>query len=175
MLKKYYEKLEIQENASSDEIKKAYKKMAIKYHPDKQSNKSDEEKKEAEIKFKEIAEAYEILSNKEKYINENSFNNNNFKTAFVDPHSIFNQIFKDMNLGGPFNQFNVQSNIRINVPQNIQNNCVMRSTTVRIENGKRIETIRENINGVTRERTIVSDINNNSQIPNNIKNILFNL
>ena len=54
----YYEVLGIQKGASEDEIKKAYKKLARKYHPD--MNPGD---KEAEEKFKEIAEAYEILSN----------------------------------------------------------------------------------------------------------------
>lgn len=57
----YYEILEIQKNASADEIKKAYRKMAIKFHPDK--NPGD---KPAEEKFKEAAEAYEVLSNAEK-------------------------------------------------------------------------------------------------------------
>ncbi|MGZ4049141.1 MAG: DnaJ domain-containing protein, partial [Bacteroidia bacterium] len=57
----FYEILEINKNASADEIKKAYRKMAIKYHPDK--NPGD---KVAEEKFKEAAEAYEILSSPEK-------------------------------------------------------------------------------------------------------------
>lgn len=57
----YYEVLEISKNASSDEIKKAYRKMALKYHPDK--NPGD---KEAEEKFKEAAEAYEVLSDENK-------------------------------------------------------------------------------------------------------------
>ena len=175
MLKNYYEKLGLQDNTSDDEVKKAYRKMAVKYHPDKQINKSDEEKKEAEIKFKEIAEAYEILLNKEKYINENSFNHNNFSNVFIDPHTIFNQIFKDMNLGGSSTQFNMHSNIRINIPQSSQNNCVIRSSSVKIVNGKRIETIHENINGVKTEKTFVSNMNDNIQIPDNIKNILFNL
>jgi len=57
----YYEVLEISKTASVDEIKKAYRKAALKYHPDK--NPGD---KEAEVKFKEAAEAYEVLSDQEK-------------------------------------------------------------------------------------------------------------
>ena len=58
--------LGVQKSASADEIKKAYKKMAIKYHPDRQSGKSDAEKKDAEEKFKEAAEAYSVLSDETK-------------------------------------------------------------------------------------------------------------
>lgn len=57
----YYEVLEVQRNASADEIKKAYRKKALQYHPDR--NPGD---KEAEDKFKEAAEAYSVLSDENK-------------------------------------------------------------------------------------------------------------
>ena len=62
----YYEVLGVDKNATADEIKKAYRKIAIKYHPDKQGDKSEAEKKEAEEKFKEAAEAYAVLSDADK-------------------------------------------------------------------------------------------------------------
>ncbi|MCR5423749.1 MAG: molecular chaperone DnaJ [Bacteroidales bacterium] len=57
----YYEVLGVDKNASSDDLKKAYRKLALKYHPDR--NPGD---KEAEEKFKEAAEAYDVLSNPDK-------------------------------------------------------------------------------------------------------------
>ena len=57
----YYEVLGVQKSATHDEIKKAYRKAAMKYHPDR--NPGD---KEAEEKFKEVGEAYEVLSDEDK-------------------------------------------------------------------------------------------------------------
>lgn len=85
MGKDYYKVLGIQKGASEDEIKKAYRKQALRYHPDK--NKSPG----AEEKFKEIAEAYDVLSDSKKkdiydrYGEEGMwhFSNNKWTNQFV--------------------------------------------------------------------------------------------
>ena len=58
----YYEVLGVDKNASVDDIKAAYRKAALKWHPDRWVNGSDQEKKTAEEKFKEASEAYSVLS-----------------------------------------------------------------------------------------------------------------
>lgn len=62
----YYEVLGIQKGASEDDIKQAYRKAALKWHPDRWVNGSDAEKKTAEEKFKEASEAYSVLSDAQK-------------------------------------------------------------------------------------------------------------
>ena len=64
----YYEVLGVIKSASPEEIKKAYRKLALKYHPDR--NKGD---KAAEAKFKEASEAYHVLSDKERRTNYDQF------------------------------------------------------------------------------------------------------
>ena len=170
MFEKYYQVLELQNNVSDEEVKKAYKKMAVKYHPDKHANSSEQEKKEAEENFKKIADAYDVLTNKEKHMP--SFAKGNFRRGSIDPHEIFNQIFKDMNIGRQMNGIHRGMNVSINMPVNM--NRVMRSSSISIVNGRRVETINETINGVTRQQTIVSDLNNGTQqMHGNIQNIIF--
>ena len=72
----FYEVMGVPKNASEDEIKKAYRKLAKKYHPD--LNPGD---KEAEAKFKEVNEAYEVLSDKDKRARYDQFGH-----AGVDPN-----------------------------------------------------------------------------------------
>lgn len=62
MKKSYYDVLGIGKGAEEESVKKAYKKLALKYHPDRNPG----DKQEADMKFKEIMEAYEVLSNKRK-------------------------------------------------------------------------------------------------------------
>ena len=59
--KDFYAILGVNKNASADDIKKAFRKLAVKYHPDRNPN-----DKQAEERFKEISEAYEVLSDAEK-------------------------------------------------------------------------------------------------------------
>lgn len=104
----YYDVLGVAKSASTDELKKAYRKMALKYHPDK--NPGD---KEAEEKFKEAAEAYEVLSDSEKRSRYDQFGHQGVKGAgygsgqhmsMDDIFSHFGDIFGDV-FGGGFSGF----------------------------------------------------------------------
>jgi curved DNA-binding protein len=131
MAKSLYETLEINENASADEIKKAYRKLARKYHPD--VNKDPQ----AEEKFKEINAAYEVLSNPEKkqqydQHGDSMFGGQNFhdfarnQGSNVDLDEILRQMFggaggfgrggfSQGGFGG-FNQPDLDTNAQITVP-----------------------------------------------------------
>ena len=99
----YYEVLGVQKNATKDEIKKGYRKLAVQYHPDK--NPGD---KEAEEKFKEATEAYEILSDEQKrqIYDQHGFaglegmggGGGGYSHAYAD----FSDLFEGFDLGGLF-------------------------------------------------------------------------
>jgi molecular chaperone DnaJ len=99
----YYEILGVSRNSSEEEIKKAYRKLAIKYHPDK--NPGD---KEAEEKFKEAAEAYEVLSNPDKRARYDRFGHqgmDGFGGGGMNMEDIFSQFSDIFGGGSPFGDF----------------------------------------------------------------------
>merc|ERR1712050_812609 len=106
--KDYYKILGVEKNANDDEIKKAYRKRALVHHPDRHSGASEDEKKEHERKFKEVGEAYGVLSDTKKrsrYDNGHDVDDleghgHGGFNAEIDPNQIF-QAFFGGGGGGP--------------------------------------------------------------------------
>ena len=108
----YYEVLNVSRNASGDEIKKTYRKLAIKHHPDHNAGNKD-----AEEKFKELSEAYEVLNDPQKRRQYDQFGHAGLKSSFgpggfdfsrdfthgADLHDIFGDLFGGT--GGMFEEF----------------------------------------------------------------------
>jgi len=99
----YYEVLGVERNAAEEEVKRAYRKLAVKFHPDK--NPDDPH---AEEKFKELGEAYDVLMDPDKRAAYDRFGHEAFaaggagfgRGAFHDPFEIFREVFGGAGLGG---------------------------------------------------------------------------
>jgi molecular chaperone DnaJ len=92
----YYDVLGIPKSASKDDIKNAYRKLALQYHPDRNKAAGSEEK------FKEISEAYAVLSDDEKRKRYDTYGHVGSEEVFRGSEANFDEIFKDMGFGGGF-------------------------------------------------------------------------
>ena len=127
-----YAILELPEGAPLEDVKKAYKRLALKYHPDKNPG--------TEEKFKQISEAYQaIIEPAETHASHQ-----------VNPHDIFQHFFSMH--PGFHTGFNVHPGF------NIQFSPGMTQHSVSIQNGKKIEVIIRTENGQTTKQTIITDL-----------------
>jgi len=168
MSSQYLSVLELNQGASQDDIKKAYKKLALKYHPDRNQDEGSEEK------FKQISEAYQILTGKSPQPQQ-QMHGANF--GFMNANDLFSQLFgRNSNFGpGQMPGFiNIQQHPhmvhRVVSPQHfghnvthinigaLPRNVVNRSSSVQIANGKKIETITEVVNGQIRRKQIITNL-----------------
>lgn len=149
MGKDYYSVLGIEKGASQDEIKKAYRRLELKYYPDR--TKDD---KEAETKFKETAEAYEVLSNPKKKDTYDRYGEEGLKGAFsgqgggfswqdfhhtADIDDFFENIFGQQTGGGRRRQPSAHrgNDLRVNLKLNMEEIASGTEKTIKIQKFKR--------------------------------------
>ncbi len=161
----YYKILGVNKNASAGEIKKAYRKLAMKYHPDHTKG-----NKAAEEKFKQISEAYAVLSDKEKRQQYDTFGSAGFQQRFsqedIFSNFDFGNVFKEFGFGGtnifgnqgrgqrfsfggnsPFGNHSRQtqrmkgSDIEYELPLTLKEVLEGTSKTISLQNGTRAEKI----------------------------------
>lgn len=154
----YYKILEVNRDATNDQIKKSYRKLALKWHPDKNFN-----KELADKKFKEITEAYQVLSDSNKRASYDKFGKSD---VFINtnPFDIFNQMFKNDPFFSKNNMFNDSFFNNSMFNDSFFNNkdgfthfssC---SRSESIINGKKRVEETKNINGVEVKKIIIDDV-----------------
>ena len=165
--KDYYKILNIPEDIEQADIKKAYKKLAIKWHPDK--NKSSN----AEEKFKEISEAYQILSDPDKrkeYDNPRNYGTFNH-VNFINPFDLFDSFFNDMHRSDDFSRMEqhfrqMQQDMRnmnrgcsseSHSYSNVNGNVTKKTVKNTTKNGKTYKEIIEESNGEKKITKIYPD------------------
>jgi len=141
-LNDYYDILGVDKNSSSDEIKKAYRKVAMKFHPDKNPG-----NKEAETKFKEAAEAYSVLSDDQKKAQYDQFghagvNGNGFNASgFSDLNDIFSNFsdifgssgFGDIFGGGRSSRQRKGKDLKLSIPVTLEDVSTGSEKTIKIK------------------------------------------
>lgn len=167
MIDNYYKILGVNKNSTDDEIKKAYKKMALKYHPDKNKN------PDATEKFREISEAYQILTERNK---TSDLNNEFDKTNFVDAEELFKQFFNRSSVFSSAFNDNFFSDVFENMNININNTKHHQSTpnvnvfsytknvNTIFKDGNKIETVTEINNGKKTTTQIITDKHGNKTV-----------
>jgi len=153
-VKDYYKILNCSKDATENDIKKSYKKLALKYHPDKNNN--------DDTKFKEITEAYEVLSDKQKKYNYDNGGDENIINLFNNMNQMnqMNNMMHQFNLFD--NLFGNLNNFNIHETNNFNNNHQEIRQNISIKNGKKIIKIQKinyvNGNKIVSEETIIENI-----------------
>ena len=189
MSKNYYEILELNKNATENEIKKSYRKLALKWHPDKNPNNIEF----ATQKFNEISEAFEVLGDIQKRKQYDMFGNiNSNQCPRQNPQDIFNHFFNDFNQDSFFedilssqmnslniNNINLRTNLNTNFNTNTNLNNSFRNQSVSTQtfiNGHKMVTRKvvrfQDEEGNIQEQVeeSIQDLNNNNHNNNNYNN-----
>lgn len=152
--RKYYDILGVSPGSSNEDIKRAYRKLALQWHPDR--NKTPE----AESKFKEIGEAYEILTKSPQ--NRSNINHNmNQNMPFKNPHDLFTSLF-GQNVFHNVHTFN-RMPVNINIIRSNGLNASVPGVTSKqikttINGDNKIETITETEGGRIKRRQIITNL-----------------